>query len=721
VIQNRLTLLARFAATAALASLGAIPSLAQTTATGYNNVTATVSGNGAWSISVPATGWHFAGSLGASALAPHINDGTDTLGAFEEVAFTYSIASSSRSASIRLYAGRPLALFNITYNSAAANTAPFPSLSSFPALSHLSFNGMFAGPDFVNLNSDSPWAFFDGSANTFILSPAANYMTAEMDLVSAQSIKSGISGQIGSLPAGFTHSTALVFGQGINNTFATWGQAITDLGGKTRPSNSADVLLKNISYWTDNGASYYYNSGATPYMTTLDSVRAEFASKGVTLGSLQLDSWWYPKGPDNSWSSNQGIWTYTAAPGLFTPDLATFQAGLKVSLITHARWIDAASPYRSQYTISNNVATDPAYWESVGTYIKASGAAIYEQDWLGSNAQSNLNLTDPNAFLGNMAASMASRGIDIQYCMALPKHFMQSSQYSNVTSIRTSQDRFGSDKWTAFFYSSRFASALGAWPFSDVFMSGETSNMIAAVLSAGPVGVGDALGNLSRLNLARAARADGVLVKPDVAATPVDSVIANDARGVDVPMVASSYSDFGGLRGNYIFAYPRVANTMLTIAPSDYGISGASYLYNYLTKTVSYLAPGSVFTAGLPSGASYFVLVAEGTSGIAFLGDAGHFATLGKQRIASLSDNGTLDLKVNFAAGETARTLTGFSANPLAVTSVAGSHKTPSWDAVSQTFTVTVHPSATGVAHLQMTAPSVSAQPAAACASRCTH
>ena len=57
---------------------------------------------------------------------------------------------------------------------------------------------------------------------------------------------------------------------------------------------------------------------------------------------------------------------YGSSGHSFAPDLATFQAGLKVPLITHARWIDAASPYRSQYTISGNVATDPQYWEDIG-------------------------------------------------------------------------------------------------------------------------------------------------------------------------------------------------------------------------------------------------------------------------------------------------------------------------------------------------------------------
>src|SRR5207248_3906073 len=113
---------------------------------------------------------------------------------------------------------------------------------------------------------------------------------------------------------------------------------------------------KSVSYWTDNGATYYYNPGAVSYTDTLKSIKAEFDSSGITLGSMQLDSWWYPKGPDNSWSSHGGIWQYTAAPALFQPDLASFQAGLGVPLVTHARWIDAASPLRYQYAISGNVA-----------------------------------------------------------------------------------------------------------------------------------------------------------------------------------------------------------------------------------------------------------------------------------------------------------------------------------------------------------------------------
>ena len=700
--RKRANCLSGYLCVLALLTLFTGSAFGQIAASGYEGVTASVATSGAWSVSVPAQGWRFAGSLGASAAA-HVDSGTDNLGAYQEVAFSYSISGNARTGSIRLYPNRPVVMFFAIYNSASANQAPFPTISSYPAMSHLSFLGEFAGPDFVDLNNDSPWAFFDNSFNTWILSPAANYMTASNAMAANGSLTAGINSGIASLPAGFTHSTALVFGTGINATFATWGQALTDLTGKTRPANDADTLLKNISYWTDNGATYYYNPGPTSYMSTLDSIRAEFTSLGARLGSLQLDSWWYPKGPDDNWSSHNGIWTYTASPALFTPDLATFQKGLTVPLVTHARWIDAASPYRSKYTISGNVATDPQYWEDTATYLKASGAAVYEQDWLGDNAQSALNLTDPNAFLGNMAASMAKRGIDIQYCMATPKHFLQSTNYSNVTSIRTSQDRFGSDKWTPFFYSSRFASSIGVWPFSDVFMSTETNNMIAALLSGGPLGVGDAIGSLSKNNVLKAVRPDGVIVKPDVAATPLDSVILSDAQGIDVPMLAAASTNFGGgMRANYIFAYTRAANNTVVIDPSAFGITGASLLYDDLDATAVFINAGQTYTFNLTKSAGYYVLVPVGQSGIAFLGDHHQFVSLGRQRISSLTDRGLVDVEVSFAAGEKTRTLFGYSPQPVVVASLAGTHHNPVWDGNSEMFTVVVTPDATGVAHLQM-------------------
>jgi hypothetical protein len=698
----------------------AAPGLSQISVTGYGGVRASVSANGAWSVFAPAQNWTFSGTVGANTQTAHAGSGTDNLGNYQEIAFAYTMQGTPRAAAIRLYPNRPVVLFFSLYNAAAANAAPFPTITSYPSLPHLSFNGQFAVPDFTNLRADSPWAFFDSAYNTWILSPAANYMTAQMTMDGAGAITGGIADGIETLPAGFTHVTALAIGAGVNDTFAAWGQAITDLTKKQRPANDADALLRDVSYWTDNGATYYYNPGSAGYMGTLDAIRAEFDAIGMRLGSMQLDSWWYPKGPDDSWSSHRGIWTYTASPSLFQPDLATFQAGLKVPLTTHARWIDANSPYRTQYTISGNVATDPQYWEDIASYLHAADVKVYEQDWLGDAAQTSLNLTDPYLFLGNMAASMAKRGINIQYCMAQPKHFLQSTNYSNVTTIRTSNDRFGSDRWNTYFYSNRFASSVGLWPFSDVFMSSETNNVIAALLSGGPLGVGDPTGSLSRANLVRAARADGVIVKPDTAATPIDSVFSADARGIDTPMIASAATDFGGgLRANYIFVYTRGANSTVVIDPAAFGIAGPSFLYDDLAGTGVYLDRGQTYTFQLTRSAGYYALVPVGPTGIAFLGDHHQFVTLGRQRVSSVSDNGTVDVTVAFAPGERARTIFGYSPKAVQVTSLSGANRNTQWDPSTGIFTALVLPYK-GSAHVQITLAVSGEVPGGPCTTHCS-
>jgi len=692
----------------ALMALG-VPAFGQLTISGYHQTSATLSTNGSWSISVSAPVWKFAGSVGSTVSAATIDTGTDNLGAYQELAFSYSISSSSRTASIRLYADTPVVLFSVTYSTVSPNVSPFPAIASYPAIPHLSFNGEFAPPDFTNLRIDSPWVYFDAAANTFILSPASDYMTSATIQQADNSITAGISTRIASLPAGFTHRTILAFGSGINQTFIDWGHALTNLSGKHRPSNDADRLLKNISYWTDNGATYYYNPGGPSYTGTLESIKAGFDAMGIPLGSLQLDSWWYPKGPDDSWSSHSGIWTYTAASALFQPDLRTFQTALGVPLVTHARWIDVASPYRTSYAMSGDVAIDPQYWEDIAAYLQSSGAASYEQDWLGDKAQTDFNLTDPYAFLGNMAASMAKRGITMQYCMATPAHFLQSTAYSNATTIRASQDGFSQSRWNDFLYSSRFASAIGVWPFTDVFMSGQTNNLIVAALSAGPIGVGDPVGGLSRDNLLKAVRGDGVIVKPDVPATPLDSVFIDDALGLDVPMVASTYSDYGnGFRANYILAFPRGANTTIVIDPAVYGISTAAYLYDWIGGTGRLIDEGSTYTLNLANGFGYFILTPVGKSGIGLLGDNGHFVTLGKKRIPTVySGARRIDLTLSFAPGETERTLFGYSPFPVAVIPVAGATGAPVWDPVTQLFTVTVTPAAsTGAAQVRIIRPS---------------
>jgi hypothetical protein len=694
----------------------------QVTIPGFGGASVALWSSGSWTISLTNPAWTFGGSLGGAAKGIVARTDSDRAGSFEEIDYFYNSASGARSGYIRAYVDFPAILFSTTLTNEANNSGPLTSFSSFPNLFRLAFSGEFSLPYFAGTGADSPWVYFDVSGNAFIVSPASNFMVASMTQGPGGSIDSGITNQIGALPAGLTHATAFVYGAGIDSTIQVWGRFLTSLSGKKRPSNDADTLLKQISYWTDNTATYYYNAGGPSYTDTLASIKAEFNAKGVALGSVQLDSWWYPKGPDNNWSSHGGIWTYNAARDLFPDDLSGFKSELGLPLITHARWIDQNSPLRGQYATSGNVIVDPAWWEVVASYLQASGVKTFEQDWLGADAHADVNLTDPFSFMDNMAGAMARHGITLQYCMGEPKHFLQSTLYNNASTARTSQDGFSSARWTEFLYSGRFASAVGLWPFTDVFQSADTNNMIMAVLSAGPVGVGDALGSLSRANLLKAARPDGVIVKPDVPAAPLDGVYIADAQGTDVPMTTATLTDYGGLAAHFIFSYVRQTNNTVTINPSAFGISGASYLYDYRNAAGTLLGPGASFTVTLASGSGYFVLVPVGRSGIGFLGDKGQFVTLGKKRVSGLSDQGHLDATVAFAAGERTRILFGYSPQPVAATALAGSVAAVSWDPATQLFTLNVHPGPNGVARVRVVQSFLSGDqtgPAAGCGLRC--
>ncbi|MEQ0565184.1 hypothetical protein ABJI51_39425 [Amycolatopsis sp. NEAU-NG30] len=704
---------ARFAAPTATLLLTALVA-AQGTATADTaprsvaaaGITATVNADGSYQIRTQQpVAWTFSGTVGRAVTGQSTTTGTDAIGAYQEVVFTYT-DTVRRSGSIRVYQNTPVVLFGSTNLAQVANTATagatFPALAS-PSLAYReSFQDASWSPyQFGGTPAhDSPLLTFDAQNHGYLLSPADNFPVANMARSSTNTVSNGIVSSVGTLPAGFTHRTMLVVGNGVNSTFGTWGSALLALGGKRPVPNDANVTLNKLGYWTDNGATYYYKYDTSRgYAGTLDAVVKDFAARGTPVGYLQLDSWWYPKGSSNSWqgtgSDRGGEYTYRAAPALFPNGLAAFKQQVGVPLVTHARWIDPASPYRQQYSMSGDVIKDPAFWNSTMDYLANSGVVTYEQDWLSEKAQPRYNLTDPDGFLGNMARSAAAKNVTMQYCMALPWNNLQSTQYPALQTTRVSFDRFERSRWDTFLFGSRLASALGIWPWADVFMSTETNNLLLSTLSAGMVGVGDALGKQSVSNLLKSVRGDGVIVKPDTSLVPLDSVYPAIAQNSSAPMVAGTYSDHNGLRDGYVFAYARNNGTQsVSFTPASVGVAGAAYVYNYFTGAGRVVPAGGSFTDTVNSNGSYYVVAPVGQSGIAFLGDTGKFASLGSKRISQLSDNGSVHATVAFAASEQTVTLRGYAPAAPKVTATDGTAGAVRYDAGTHLFSVDVTPGA---------------------------
>ncbi|HEX9459253.1 MAG TPA: hypothetical protein VGA84_08925 [Thermoanaerobaculia bacterium] len=672
-------------------------------------ITVIVEQDGHYTISTADPSWTFSGSLPTRASDLKTSGGHDGIGDFHEISFTFG---NAREGSIRTYPARAAVLFTDRHAEESPNGGGFPKLAVSPTVPfQLSFLGKWSTYHFDLSGPDGPWVNFDDAGHSFILSPASDFMVASLHRTPAGELESRINARIPTIPRGLAHRTLLVVANGINRAFDDWGHALTDLNGKSRPANDADPMLKSLGYWTDNGAGYYYDfESSLGYTGTLLAIKDQFAKAGVALGYMQIDSWWYPKGEQGNWNHYppwlpEGIKRYEAHPDVFPNGLGAFQKDLGLPLITHARWIDAKSPYRQQYRMSNNVIIDPAYWTNVGTYLKNAGVFGYEQDWLNELATADYTIDDQNAFMDNMALLGNQFGLSMQYCMATPRHFLQSSKYDNLTTIRVSEDHFTRDKWDQFFYSSRLASALGVYPFSDVFGSNEKVHLLIATLSAGVVGVGDRMGEVNGENLLYAARPDGVIVKPDVPAVPTDESILNDAHNAGEPLVSFTYTDHGPMRALYLFAHPRTADRTATFTPQSLGLGGEVYIYNWISGKGHQTSGDTSWTQAIHGDPAYVVVVPVGRSGIAFLGDLGKFVPLGKKRVTELSDDGVLETALAFAPGEHSIIVQGWAPAAPIASADEGRLGRLAFDDVSGRFRVEVFPGKSGAARISMFVP----------------
>jgi len=672
--------------------------------------------------------WTFAGQLGDSASNLSIKNGRDRLGAYRELRFSWG-RQGTLNGSIRTYVSRPVVLFGITLKepSSDASAIRFPRFTEFPKdLHHFSYkNDVFAPRSFALEETATPWLLFDDQMHAVVLSPAANYMIAKMRGDGITEIASGLNEGVADLPADFTHKTLMAFDVGVNTAWESWGTALTDLQGKNRPSNDGDIGLRYLGYWTDAGAAYWYNyEQGLGYAGTLETLVQRYRDEGIPLRYLQLDSWWYsktlrgpggeslkprnPELPAEEWNRYGGLLKYEAHPTVFPGGLAAFQKKVGLPLITHNRWIDPQSPYHQHYDISGVAAVDPKFWKEIMGYTSSADVVTYEQDWLNViykySPALGTTLTAGDAFTDGMARAAQAKGMSLQYCMALPRHFLQGARYGNLTTIRTSGDRFTRSKWDAFLYASRLASALGIWPWTDVFMSTEPDNVLIATLSAGMVGNGDKIGAESKENLLRAVRLDGVIVKPDAPLLPIDAMYPTDASAMLVadgssspqPMIASAHTDHGALRTAYVFAYSRgVEDVKAAFTPAQVGIEHDVYLYDAQSRAARRLAASETFTFDLaPNGTAYFVLAPVSSAGVAFFGDDGKFVPDGRKRIASIAEAGNrLTVTVTFAPQEKVVRLFGYAMRRPAIAAQTGSSGEVTFDEATRRFEVSVSPS----------------------------
>jgi hypothetical protein len=684
---------------------------------------------GIYQITDRATGWSFVGQANGQVADLGGSDGHDNIGSYHDIAFMIDVGGQPARATIRAYDDIRGVKFRLEYRKArSGNGVNFPDFGAFPAHLHtFSYrDSSFAPATYGLVETATPWLLFDDLGRSVIISPAAEFMVSRMVGDAKTSISEGFDPRLKQVPAGFAQESLLVFADHVSDAWRTWGGAMRKLFAHQIPKPDSDPLLKSFGYWTDNGADYYYNYDLDKgYAGTLLAVRDQYRAEGIPLGYVQLDSWWYPKTiddpsgkpggatknsklPAEPWNRYGGLYQYRADTDLFPSGLPAFEKQLGLPLAVHNRWMDRHSPYHDAYKISGVAVTDPKWWRETATYLAGSGVSCYEQDWLDPIYEYSPDMAGQpaigEAFADDMAQAMRQRGITMQYCMAPPRFYLQGLHYPNLTTIRTSGDRFEPRKWAEFLYGSQFAEAVGIWPWCDVFKSAETGNMILAVLSGGPVGTGDALGKESKDNILKAALPNGTIVKPDAPLLPCDQTYMDAANRRPAPFWASTYTAQADSRTVYLFGFQRSeAVSTWSLHLRDLGMKGYVYLFDPLAgvgRRVHADETLEVSPSGHANGYDFAYLIAAPymSSGIALVGDLGKWAPTGRQRIEEITDRrDALRVRVLFAPKEGPITLDGASpASPVIRVAGPGRASLRSYDPATQRWTADVAPAGNG-------------------------
>jgi hypothetical protein len=520
----------------------------------------------------------------------------------------------------------------------------------------------------------------------------------------ARGVRCGWHGDLASVPAGFASELAVWGGRGVRDALESFGAHLLARHRTQRPSRYADAAVGRLSYWTDNGAAYWYRTEpGRSVEQTLSEVVHDLRARDVPVHAVELDSWFYPHQVTRPFDAPG---TVVPPTGLLAwePRQDVLPGGVPAlrerlggpPLILHLRHFASASACFADREAwrdgdrAHPVDAEPFY-DALFDRAVAWGAVQVEHDWLVECFLGVRGLREQpgRACAWQRAVDRAAerRGLSLLWCMATPADLLASAGLSRVAAVRTAGDyRYGLPSpqgWCWFLYGNALARALGLWPFKDVFLSSahgtgldgdrhaELEALLAA-LSGGPVGIGDRLGRTDREVVMRTCRADGVLVKPDAPIAALERCFRAHAHRAEELLAAETYTDHPAGRTRYLLAVhaSRAPGTLrLDLPLADAGVpqdAGPLVARDWKTGAIRRLSAGASLGFALAPGEWSLTQIAPLLpAGLAVFGDPALYASAGDRRLRDLRatpDGAALD--VLGAPGE-APEVCGVSAHPL--------------------------------------------------------
>jgi hypothetical protein len=428
-----------------------------------------------------------------------------------------------------------------------------------------------------------------------LLAPTDNFHEHVIAITDSELIW-GWHGDLDFVPEDFGTTLGIYVGRSVGEVLDRWR---ADLAIDPNPHRPVDnPLSTHLSYWTDNGAAYWYRTepGRTIGDSVIDVVE-QLRTDAVPVRSIELDSWFYPHTTLRPIAEigypeevpPTGVESWTPRGDAFEPPVGDSDAIERFAarldhppLVLHARHIAPTSSYISDpldWWIDDLAAhpRDPTFFRQWFDDAARWGAICIEQDWM---LMYWFGVRELRAVPGRAAAWQRSlnghaqaTGVDLLWCMATPADLMVAASLDRVIAVRTCDDyRFAGDPaflWTWFLTVNRLTNVLGLSAFKDCFFTNadviadddaidgdrhaELEALLAA-LSGGPVGIGDRIGRTDRDIVMRTCDSDGRLRRVDGALAAIDDCLfGGPARG-DGLMWATTTSTTGGQTWTYVVA-----------------------------------------------------------------------------------------------------------------------------------------------------------------------
>ncbi|MEL6982365.1 MAG: hypothetical protein AAFO29_08075 [Actinomycetota bacterium] len=483
----------------------------------------------------------------------------------------------------------------------------------------------------------------------------------------------GWHGDLDRIPAGTVATLGIYEAGSVTEAFGRWR---ADLA--TRPNGlpvrPPDPVTTHLSYWTDNGAAYWYRTEpGRDLPTTLADKLAELDDLGVPVRSVELDSWFYPHEISRPVTEvgyldevpPTGMLEWSPRPDVLPDGVADLRQRLGDRPLTlHARHISASSPYLKEdpadaewWVDLGAHPADPAFFERWAADAASWGATCIEQDWMllvwFGVGQLRAEPGRALAWQRGLDRAAADHGLTLLWCMPTPGDLLATVELDRICAVRTCDDyRYAEDParlWRWYLTVNRVAATLDLPVSKDCFftnadastgdLDGDPHAQVEAVLSAlsaGVVGIGDRIGRTDPDLVARLCRPDGVLVQPDHALALTDrSFFDTDADPVPTWAETSTTNEAGHWR--YLLAV-HAAGTEEPVSGS-FPLDGPAVVYDWRRGTAEVVARIEVELARRDW--ALFVccpLPETMADGRALIGDPAMLATMGPSRVTVTAD-----------------------------------------------------------------------------------